>query len=100
MKKKENKEKVLYKIHSCENLYIENATNVDVQAFSIFENEKEILFFPFSCFEITGIEKKEEEDYYLINLVYLGKYKKKIKSTEKIPESKFVKEVFKTTIIR
>ena len=47
--------KVLYRIEPVNDLYKDNATNVDVEEYSYY-NEKEILFFPFSCFEITSVE--------------------------------------------
>ena len=89
--------KVLYRIEPVNDLYKDNATNVDVEEYSYF-NEKEILFFPFSCFEITSVEPIEN-NYYQINLVYLGKYKNKIKVTEKIPESNLTKVILSSTII-
>lgn len=93
-----NKVQVLYRIQPVNDLYKDNATNVDIEEFSYFNQEKEILFFPFSCFEITSIEPTEN-NYYQINLVYLGKYKNKIKVTEKIPESNLTKAILSSTII-
>jgi len=93
-----NKVKVLYRIQPVNDIYKDNATNVDIEKISFFQHEKEILFFPFSCFEITSFELIEN-DYYQINLVYLGKYKNKIKVTEKIPESKLTKAILSSTII-
>ena len=93
-----NKVQVLYRIQPVNDLYKDNATNVDIEEFSYFNQEKEILFFPFSCFEITSIEQTEN-NYYQINLVYLGKYKNKIKVTEKIPESNLTKAILSSTII-
>ena len=98
-KKSANEEIVLYQIQSSKDS--RNFTNVDIQNFSVFD-EKEILFFPFSCFEINNVQILQNNNfgkYFNINLVYLGKYKKEVKKTEKIPESKFVKEIFSTTII-
>ena len=93
-----NKVKVLYRIQPVNDIYKDNATNVDIEKISFFQHEKEILFFPFSCFEIASFELIEN-DYYQINLVYLGKYKNKIKVTEKIPESKLTKAILSSTII-
>ena len=51
-----------------------NATNADLTDISFFEDEKEILLFPFSIYEISDIQKKD--NYYIIYLNILGKYKK------------------------
>ena len=37
--------------------------------------------------------------YFIIRLSYLGKYKKEIKKSEKIPENKFTKSILKTNIL-
>ena len=58
------------------------SSNAEVEQYSIYSTEKEVLFFPFSSFIvdekiktqiINGIETK------IINLNYLGKYRKEIK---------------------
>ena len=55
-----------------------NITNADLQKFSNFPSEKEILIFPFTCFEIVKIEKIDEINQkkidYNIYLNYLGNY--------------------------
>ena len=89
---------VLFIIEKENKLDDENATNLEIQDYSYFAEEKEILFLPFSCFEIKGIKncfnEKEEKEYIEINLTYIGKYKNKIDTSEKIPESQFVKDAF------
>ena len=47
--------------------------NASIKEYSYFQNESEILFFPFSSFEIKKIEKKNENEFE-ITLNYLGKY--------------------------
>ena len=47
-------------------------SNCSLQSFSNF-NEYEVLFFPLSCFEVISI-KKENEEYYKINLKNLGRH--------------------------
>ena len=76
----------------------------EVSKIFYFKNEEEILIFPFSCFEIKKIEKKE--DYYIIYLDYLGKYEKlfegrdPVKLIEKIPHySDLSLEVFQSDLI-
>ena len=69
-----------------EEIDIENASNAEISEFSFYSNEKEILFFPFSCFEIMKIETNKEGDieYSKIYLSYIGKYKTKINLNQKI----------------
>ena len=52
----------------------------DIEKISYFPNEKEVLFFPFSSFEIKEIKEIDmgNEKKYEIKLLYLGKYLKEI----------------------
>ena len=93
---KDNERKVLYIIQKKDELDEEFITNIDVQEYSKF-NEKEILFLPYSCFEIVDI--KEIEEYYEINLSYIGKYKNKIDFSQPISENKFVKNILSGNIL-
>ena len=54
-------------------LIYKNATNADLSDISNYENEREILLFPFSVYEINDVQKKE--NYYIVYLNILGKYK-------------------------
>ena len=92
---KSNELRVLYIFTKGKNLDKENATNSDIQQFSFFKKEKEILFFPYSCFEITKINQKKEGDknYLEVYLSYLGEYKSVINKLDKIPENGFTKEI-------
>ena len=45
-------------------------SNADLEKLSYYQDEKEILFFPFSCFEIEKIENNENK--YTITLNYLS----------------------------
>ena len=69
-----NQSKVLYILQRGDSNDIKNATNADLAEVSYYKKEQEILFFPFSIFEINKIEKKDT--YYEITLNYLGKYRK------------------------
>ena len=69
----EKQYRVLYILQS-EEIIDKNATNADLTDISFFENEKEILLFPFSIYEISDVKK--EDNYYLIYLNILGKYKR------------------------
>ena len=73
-----------------------NASNVDLQNISLFKHEQEILFFPFSIFEVSNIIEKD--NYYEINLNYLGKYRELFKNEDPItllkkdlPKTEFLK---------
>ena len=96
--KKENEEYVLYEIEEENEIDGKNASNTNVENISKYYSQKEILFFPFSSFEINRIEERiyKNEKYYHIYLSYLGKYKEKIDKTEKIPETEFTKYITKT----
>ena len=98
----ENEVRILYEFQKGDKLDEENATNADIQNYSFYPNEKEILFFPFSCFEITKVETKSIENitYFIVNLNYLGKYRKKIDKSEKIPETNFAKLILQTNILK
>ena len=66
-------------------------THINISNISKYENEKEVLFLPFTSFEILSVNKGNDEKY-IIDLTYLGRYEeelKKIEKEEKIPETKF-----------
>ena len=96
-----HEESVLYIFEKGEDLDKENATNAEIQEFSAIKGEKEILFFPYSCFEILKVEENKlgEKKYFEIYLSYLGKYKNKINKNEKIPENNFAKNLLSTNIL-
>ena len=83
------------------------STHADLESLSFYEQEKEVLFFPFSTFEIKGINDKKtdkKETYYEIKLLYLGKYLKDIKenvteSNNSIPKTKFEEEIVEFGLI-
>ena len=57
-------------------------TNIDLDKHKLsqFKKEKEVLFLPFSCFEVTEIKEGKylENEIYIIKLKYLNEYEKKI----------------------
>ena len=65
--------RVLYILKSESGLNLKSITNSDLNGISYFEEEREILLFPFSVYEISDLVKKE--NYYEIYLNYFGKYK-------------------------
>jgi surface protein len=75
---------------------------VDVGKLSLLPNEREVLFFPFSSFEIKTIVLKN--DIYEITLLYLAKYVDKYKEDftrlpKQIPESIFKNELIDSNLI-
>ena len=89
--------KVLYIIEKNNSIDYNLSTHADIEDLSIYkEKEKEVLFFPFSSFEITSIKEIEykKENIYQIKLFYLGKYIKEIENIdEDIPNTKFKKNI-------
>ena len=85
----------------------EHSSNcASIKEYSYYENENEVLFFPFTCFEINNIYINENNNYHIVELNYLGKYENLFK--DKTPEellklapsySNFVKDVFASNII-
>ena len=97
---------VFFEIIKGEDIDSENATNVEFDKVSFFPDRKEVLFFPYSCFEVSGIEEKNFDNsnkYFHINLIYLGKYKKLVQKKElsdskDITPNKFVEYLFSSKI--
>ena len=70
-------------------------THCDLESISVYPREKEVLFFPFSAFEIKELKEMSinNEKCYQIKLLYLGKYLKELNNNKKdeniIPDSEF-----------
>ena len=64
-------------------IFVKNNANI-TKELSYFNSDDEIVFFPFSCFEIKKIEKKEKDecDELIITLNYLDDYKNLFKENE------------------
>ena len=73
-KKKENEEYVIYEFEKGTELDKGNASNSNISIFSAYKDEKEILFFPFSSFEINKIAEErtliKDNEYYTFYRVY------------------------------
>ena len=100
--KDKNLSKVLFILEKDDNCGYNLSTHGDIEKISFFPNEREVLFFPFSSFEIKSLEEKYigKEKVYEIKLLYLGKYLKDIENDNKlinneiwIPDSKFKKHL-------
>ena len=101
--------KVLFILEKDESLDNSLSTHSDIENISFFPEEKEVLFFPFSSFEIKGIKETNynNEKIYEIKLLYLGKYIKEfqkdktlIENEKTIPNSKFKKQLVEFGIIK
>ena len=104
-KKKENEElKAIFLIleGKSENAFNGNAS---ISEYSFYEEESEVLFFPFSCFEIKSIDQNKDGKDYIITLNYLEKYEIhfKNKKTEDllrdVPKTDYSIQAFSINII-
>ena len=77
--------KVLFILEKEENMDYSLSTHADIERLSFFPEEREVLFFPFSSFEIKDIKEVNfnNEKIYEISLLYLGKYIRKFKEENK-----------------
>ena len=100
--------KVLYIVEKDEKMDFKLSTHGNIENISFYPDEKEVLFFPFSSFEIKEINEINigEEKGYQINLLYLGKYLKDIEndknlimSEENLPDSEFKKQLLEFGLI-
>ena len=100
--------KVLYVLENDNNLGYDLSTHGDIEKISFYPNEKEVLFFPFSSFEIKSVNQfyKNNELIYEIKLIYLGKYLKEIEDDPTLtlmplplPESEFRTQLLNNDII-
>lgn len=55
-------EKLRYKIYEIidNDIDLNNVSNCNLRDFSYYNHENEILFFPFSCFEVINYEEKKK----------------------------------------
>ena len=65
--------KVLFILESEDNIDYSLSTHADIEQLADDPREREVLFFPFSSFEIKDINWKEDKKRYEIKLLYLGK---------------------------
>ncbi len=80
----------------------ERIPNVNLKEYS-FSGEDEVLFLPYSGFEVLNIEKKTKnnKEYYHITLVYLGKYENILSEIDKkkIKQSSYVNNIIDSSLI-
>ena len=103
-KKNKNEDATLLMfIISESNIEEEFVSNAYIAEYSNYPNEEEVLFFPFSSFEIEKIE--DEDDHVNIYLKYLGKYRpyieeKKVNIFRDIPINLFGKDITEMGLIK
>ena len=100
---------VLYILENDNNPDYNLATYCDIEKISFNPNKREVLFFPFSSFEIKDIKELniKNQKQYEITLSYLGKYLKDIENDKyiiqnesEISESEFKNELFNFGLIK
>ena len=105
----ENISKVLFILEKDKNMGYNLSTHGDIEKISFYPDEREVLFFPFSSFEINGVKEVnlENEKIYEINLSYLSKYLKDIKKDNNlskidilIPDTEFKKQIEEFGLIK
>ena len=97
--KKENEKLILFEIQEGDKIDDNNVSNTDIQQFSVHEDRKEILFFPYSSFEIWDFDPNENKEGFIrIKLSYLGKYRKEVSGDVKKWKDIKIKGFFKKFI--
>ena len=98
--------KVLFILENDNSLDYNLCTHGDIEEISFLPSEKEVLFFPFSSFEIKEIKEILKGKQYEIKLLYLGKYLNDIKNDnkliingKKIPDCEFKKQLIGSRLI-
>ena len=101
--------KILFILEKDDNIGYNLSTHGDIERLSFFPTEREVLFFPFSSFEIKNLKEiqKGKEKIYEIRLLYLGKYIKEIirdknltNTEEEIPNTEFKKQMEEFGLIK
>jgi hypothetical protein len=103
---------IVFILKNKENLTNNLSSNTDIEFLSRYKYEKEVLFFPFSCFCLKDIKKGnfKGKDCLIINLDYLGKYNNTIKEIinskeftnnfiNTFKEQNYINEIMKSNII-
>ena len=100
---------VLFILEKDDNVGYNLSTHCDLENVSYYQDEREVLFFPFSSFEIKSLKEVEIRgiDAYEIKLLYLGKYLKEIQNDKNlilnentIPDSEFKNQLDESGIIK
>ena len=107
--KDKNLSKVLFILEKDDNIGYNLSTHGDIEKISFIPDEREVLFFPFSSFEVKDIKEINigNERGYEIKLLYLGKYLKEIEKDSSIiskenplPNTEFKKQLCEAGLIK
>ena len=74
-------------------------THADIEGLSYYPNEREVLFLPFSFFQIEDFNLDEVKKIYNIKLVYLGKFNKFTPNKIIIDNYAFKNNLMKTCLL-
>ena len=100
---------VLYILEKYDKMDYNISTHSDIEDISFYKEEEEVLFFPFSSFEIKEVNEITEDNnkIFEIKLLYLGKYLKEIRNNKnlvemakEIPESQFKNQILDLGLIK
>ena len=89
--KMNNLKPILFKVNPLDANINVNVTNVEMKDLNIYAGEEEVIFLPFSGFEICD-KPQEIGEYAVINLNYISRYEKQVidyiddKSKDKVDE--------------
>ena len=105
----DNLSKILFVLEKDDSIGYNISTHCDLEHLSFFQSEKEVLFFPFSSFEIKDLKEIAigSETGYEMRLLYLGKYLKDIENdkdlmlnADKLPDTEFKKDLINCGLIQ
>ena len=103
-----NLSSVLFILEKDDDIQYNLSTHCDMESVSAYPMEKEVLFFPFSSFEIRDIKQihHNNEKVYEIKLLYLGTLLKDFENEKKtkfsnniLPDSEFKKQLIEFGLI-
>ena len=109
IKNEKNCAKVLLTIDKKDDTCYQFSSYSDIESLSYFPNQKEVLFFPFSVFEVCSIKEIEvcKEGLYEIKLQFLRRFKKYIETEKNIietgvslPDSEFKNKICEFGLIK
>ena len=84
-----NLNKTLFILEKDDEIDYSLSTHADIEGISTIEEESEVLFFPFSSFEINDFNYDEKNNRYEIKLLHLGKHLKKIEADKEIIQMEY-----------
>ena len=93
----ENEYHVIFKLKNDDKIINKYTYNIDIEDISVFKEEKEVLFLPFTTFILSNIynSKNNEQDCIIIEIEYLGKYESLLNNYNKGKIKKYFMNCFK-----